>query len=356
MIGVYVLGGWAYINYNGQLGWVDRNALSIGSCIDYAILNEDTSAITSAEYDFAISSIPASFANEDCQRSLPDDVSDNERYDNFRRCARRVLYYFATQFSTENSMKMSDVLSAVYSGELSILTAASENVEMRINAFTSLTASQIGREALINNFWAVAYNLRPGCLQSVQCEDFSLSPEEIADSYLYPVQSWYQNALPFAADSSLIQAYYNRSRLYRGLAFDALSSKDRLIEGRPWQWANYGFGNSAYGTVQDNINTAYCYTWRAFTGNPNDGITYVKDAEYWDDYKFAILTIRSIGTPSTFNIGNGANRPGWVDVSVMYTAEGQPPQAIPYPQYIVLQGGHIYAPCTTSPDAAYVYP
>ena len=354
LLGINLAGTWAYIQSNELLGWVSLNAVSFAGCTTYEILDDDAMPIAGAPYDFVIDVTNiSSFRDSTCLRGVPDTASDEERNANFRGCARVVLYYFSTQFSSESPMRMSDVLSAVYSGELSVLLAAAGDVPLGLNSFSSTGVDGIGREALINNFWAVAYELRRECLESENC-DFVLSPEEIADNYLYQVQSWYQNALPFrqAPDSGQLQNYYATSRAYRGLSYEALLSADRTIEGRPWQWGNYGFGNSSYADIQTNVATAYCYIYRAFRGNPEDGVQYVQNQESWDDYKFAIITTRSIGTTSTFDIQAGANRPGWLDATIPNPDDPNRPLS-----YVTVQfgsRGNQFLPCDISSSAAYL--
>jgi hypothetical protein len=362
MIGLNLTGDWALIEVEGQIGWATKPGVLIGNCVTYQILEDDGLPITSAELDFVLDPIPASFADAPCRENVPESEGSAAFNDNLRNCARVVLYYFSTEFRTgvndETEIRMSDILSAVYAGELSALSAASGVVANGQNAYSELPATEIGREALINNFWVVAYTLRGACLADPNCE-FRLSPEEIADSYLIQVQSWYQKAIPFRTDieGTLLDDYYRASRLQRGLAFQALSPeyRDRSIEGRVWQWGNYGFGDSAgvYPTAQDNPSVMYCYTVRQFTGNPTDGVAYARGQEFWNDYKFVIITIRSIGQTSTFDIRDGANRPGWIDAVITISIDDRPPEPIPYPLYVQRQGTALYVPCSISANEPY---
>ena len=357
LFGLNRTGDWAYIEWSQIRGWMSRDAVIFAACATYSVLEDDATPIAGAPYDFIVDvRNTASFRTSLCLRSLPEDATEDERNANYRGCARVVLYYFSTQFSSESPMRMSDILSAVYSGELSTLVAATGSVPLGLNSFSSISADDIGREALINNFWAVAYQLRRTCLESEGC-DFALSPEEIADTYLYQVQSWYQRAIPFQHDEvsgNLLNTYFATSRAYRGLAYEALLSADRTIEGRPWQWGNYGYGNPSYDQVHNNSATAYCYMYRAFVGDPQDGVQFVKGTEYWTDYKFAIITVRSIGETSTFDIQDGTNRPAWLDGVIMVPQSNGNPVAMSYVQYLINHNGRVYAPCNIS--ASEVFP
>jgi hypothetical protein len=354
LLGLNLNGVWAYIEVNGQRGWADQTAVNNGNCVNYQILADDGSPVPPANYDFIIDPIPQSFSTADCRAFVPESEGEAARILNNQNCSRVVLHFFSTKFSVDEPMMMSDILSAVYAGELSVLSAASGEVAMGLREYGDVSAWEIGREALINNFWAVAYELRRPCLEATDCV-FTLTPQEIVDSYLYQVQSWYQNALPFQDNTGvqLLETYYSNSRSQRGLAFQALSSADRLIEGRPWQWGNYGFGNPVYENVQNEPSVVYCYTVRSFTGDASDGVTYAAGTEFWDDYKFIILTTRAAGRTSTFDIQGGANRPGWVDGVIYVQAEDTTLYPIPYTQYILSQRGTVYVPCNISANDVY---
>lgn len=96
----------------------------------------------------------------------------------------------------------------------------------------------------------------------------------------------------------------------------------------------------------------YRYTVRSFTGDASDGIAYVENSEFWDGYKFVIITTRSIGQTSTFDIQNGANRPGWIDATV--PDPNDPNKRI---SYVVLQfrsEGRQFLPCSVASNTAYL--
>jgi hypothetical protein len=66
-----------------------------------------------------------------------------------------------------------------------------------------------------------------------------------------------------------------------------------------------------------------------------------------------IITTRSLGQTSTFDIQNGANRPGWLDPNLEIAAgtddQGRPIR-IGYLNYIIDNNNHVYVPCSVSSE------
>jgi hypothetical protein len=309
------------------LGWIGQ-AVSLTNFTCAVIPSMDAAGnLISAPFDFELEAPNDAWLNLPCSAS----ASESQQTQNWRNCSKIVYHVYYNEFlaSVGVAPRMSNLLAAVYTNEISALYAAAAVVPSGLNNYEEISISVIAEEAHRANYWSVVYELRPQCVPEVAptCTSVTatLTRDEVTERYLYQIQSWYQLANsgdpnPDAIGDLLI----SNARGYVTIGINALSTRRPVGNGTARQWGNYGYGQPGYSGLFSNPLVAYCYTVREFSegnNNPEDAV-YISGnpaaSDTWNDYRFVIITAVSLGVPtSTYNMerDHEDRRPPWLNLS-----------------------------------------
>ena len=289
-------------------GWIYDDAIDVDdTCVEIPITDENGEPIQPT-FDYEL---PA-------PNWSPPPCDDTGITENWQNCAKIVygVFYEEFQLLTGRKPTIVDVLAAVYANELSVVRASGLN---GINERNGVDANVLAFEALHGNYWAVVTETTGGCSDAQSC---TLSATQLTENYLVQVQSWYSLANFGNITGQMrrgIRDNLIRSTLqYRPLAFNAISSQAIIGAHTPWQWGNYGLGKLRYSDANiffdvatNKFPTVYCVTVREFSEENND-YDISMSPDRWRDYRFVLITVRSIGQTSTYD---NTVRPQWVDNS-----------------------------------------
>jgi hypothetical protein len=201
---------------------------------------------------------------------------------------------------------MSDVLSAVFAGELAFVYPS------EVPSRTGEDVSELTFQAFWNNYWGVVYTHHEICSTEPNPSNCSLTLDEIMDGYLYQVESWYSKAnlgQPKDSDIDILV-----SAQWRGLALRVLAEpgfgQDPI---QPWNWGNYGFDNPNYATARyDESRAPYCHLERSFVDG-GDLATAIHPPDTWNDAVF-VLIVQDVGEPDWYRYGQ---TPPWVNEEII---------------------------------------
>ncbi len=331
---------------------VTRQGVWIG-VPDAVVLSQTCSAIPALDatgnpvtvtFDYPLGPPPADGA----WRRLPC-TAQNTGSSNWVNCARIVYDVYYSRFVALNGKAptMSNLLAAIYRNEISALFMSGAPA-MGVNQFAGVSQQDIAVEVHRANYWSVI-NQQTNCgtvsatPPTTLC-NHQLTPDQITTHYLVQVQSWYQLANTGNISAKMIEDVetdlITSAAPFTTYGVNALSQR-WSVTNRPRQWGNYAYSKPGYASVYTHPNVAYCYTVREFHDNQNpDEANYPTEADTWNDYRFAIITARSLGFPtSTYDMRTDyRQRPPWLDQKVTNT-DGK---LVPYRNTF---GGRVALPC-----------
>ncbi|NUQ07295.1 MAG: SH3 domain-containing protein, partial [Anaerolineae bacterium] len=283
---------WYRVSHNGQIGWMRDDGVSydLFTCGELEVLDGDgnTAIVSLAAYDYEMEAPDPSWETITCS-------ADALGIENWRNCAKFVYFRYYHTFHTELERypRLSDVIAAVYNGEMSSLY--SQGVpDVGINLRNGVPKLDIAFEAISRNFWSV--------IVSHGGEDKRLTLNQLLEEYLVQVQSWYQLANAGQPDlTAIARALVYEPLNYQPIANRVLQQEWGVTAESVRQWGNYPFNGptSDYNSLYTAQPIAYCITVRAFRDADTD-LDALTRQDAWNDYRFA-LTIGSYGTVGTYN-------------------------------------------------------